>query len=56
MPNDQHDETEQCHGIRQDGKRCERRLLDEDYCQQHYAQGEYEREVNHAYAAHTAVW
>jgi hypothetical protein len=49
-------ETEQCRGITRDGTRCERRLLDEDYCPWHWEQGEYERELQHAYAAHTAVY
>ena len=37
-------------------RRCKRKLLDKDYCADHYSQGEYERETEHAYAAHTSVW
>lgn len=47
--------TEQCRGINRDGQRCKRRLADKEYCPWHWEQGEYERELEHAYAAHTAV-
>jgi len=48
-------DTKQCRGITRTGERCKRQLADEEYCAWHYEQGEYERELEHAYAAHTAT-
>lgn len=45
-------DAEQCRGRTSTGERCKRLLLDEDYCTQHYEQGEYERELESAYLWH----
>jgi len=52
-------DDERCRGLTVYGRRCRRKADDNDpcgYCWRHYSQGEYERERDHAYAAHTAVY